>query len=162
MARKQSVLFVCSGNICRSPYAEAYLVHRLNQEGLSNHVNVESAGTHGYHTGEAPDRRGRAAALRRGINMDHLRARPVRPHDMEEFSLLIAMADEHYSALMRAARGDEKQKIYYFSDFTPDLGVKSIPDPYYGGDSDFEYMMDLIEKGTEGIINHIKNEINSQ
>lgn len=153
------ILFVCLGNICRSPAAEAMLSVLVERNGLSNRVVVDSAGTYGGHAGERSDARMRSAAAARGIAMTH-RARQVREEDFERFDLIIAMDDNNYEALFRLAPDRAaQQKIYRFREFLrhhPDWSY--IPDPYYEGHEGFELVLDLLEDGCAELLNQLKKE----
>lgn len=154
---KQRILFVCLGNICRSPAAEAMLRLLVDREGLSDGVEIDSAGTYGGHSGERSDPRMRRAAAARGIEMTH-RARQVREEDFERFDRIIAMDDNNYEALFRLAPDRAAgQKIYRFREFlrrNPDWSY--IPDPYYEGHEGFELVLDLLEDGCQTIVDELK------
>lgn len=148
------VLFVCTGNICRSPTAEGVFRALLTAEGLDGQVDVESAGTHGYHIGEPPDARSQEAALRRGIDLSGHRARRTRPSDFTDFDYVLAMDDSNLDALGRApADGAE---VGLFLDFAPKLNEREVPDPYYGGASGFEHVLDLVEAASAGLLAAIR------
>ena len=150
-----SVLFVCTGNICRSPTAEGMLRHLLQKEGLS-HIRVDSAGTHGWHSGEHPDYRAVAAAKERGYDISDLRSRALKPEDFEEFELMIAMDEGHYAALERLKPAHARVEIKFHSDFATNPVWKDVPDPYYGGPEHFKQAFDLIENGVLGIVKILK------
>ena len=154
---KQRILFVCLGNICRSPAAEAMLRVLVDREGLSDMVEIDSAGTYGGHSGERSDPRMRRAAEARGIAMTH-RARQVREEDFERFDMVIAMDDNNYENLFRLALDRAaQQKIYRFREFLrnhPDWSY--IPDPYYEGHEGFELVLDLLEDGCSVLLEQIK------
>jgi protein-tyrosine phosphatase len=150
------VLFVCTGNICRSPTAEGILIARLAKEGLANKVSVDSAGTHNYHIGEPPDPRSQAAAKLRGVDISGLRARKVDPGDFSRFDLVLAMDRGHYSHLARLCPPERSSRLALFLNFAPDLGLKDTPDPYYGSGGEFERTLDIIEAGVEGVLAHIR------
>lgn len=154
---KQRILFVCLGNICRSPAAEGVLLHLLEREGLEDSVVVDSAGTYGGHAGERSDARMRRAAAARGIDLVH-RSRQVREDDFERFDMVIAMDDNNYEALFRLAPNrDAQQKIYRFREFLrhhPEWSY--VPDPYYEGHEGFELVLDLLEDGCATLIENIK------
>lgn len=151
------ILFVCLGNICRSPAAEAMLQMLVDRNGLSNRVVIDSAGTYGGHSGERSDSRMRSAAAQRGIEMTH-RARQVREEDFERFDMLIAMDDNNYESLFRLAPNrDAQQKIYRFREFlrhNPDWSY--IPDPYYEGHEGFELVLDLLEDGCSTLLDQLR------
>ena len=154
---KQRILFVCLGNICRSPAAEAMLRVLVDREGLGDRVEIDSAGTYGGHSGERSDPRMRRAAEARGIPMTH-RARQVREEDFERFDMVIAMDDNNYENLFRLAPDRAaQQKIYRFREFLrnhPDWSY--IPDPYYEGHEGFELVLDLLEDGCSVLVEKIK------
>lgn len=154
---KQRVLFVCLGNICRSPAAEAMLRVLVDREGLSDRVEIDSAGTYGGHSGERSYPRMRRAAEARGIPMTH-RARQVKEADFERFDMIIAMDDNNYENLFRLAPDRAaQQKIYRFREFLrhhPDWSY--IPDPYYEGHEGFELVLDLLEDGCVALLEEIR------
>lgn len=149
------VLFVCTGNICRSPTADAFLRHKVGEAGLSEKIEVDSAGTHGYHVGEGPDHRSVDVLKSRGVDMSYLRARKFRASDFDEFDLILAMDDGHYSAMLSMKPKTCRAALEMFMDYADIDGVENVPDPYYGGHKDFVYALDLIEKGTEGLLKTI-------
>lgn len=150
------VLFVCTGNICRSPTAEGVFRALVTAEGLDDRIGTDSAGTHGYHVGEPPDQRSTAAARRRGIPLDDLRARKVSAADFEHFDLVLAMDRGHHDILSRLCPKGREQRLALFMDFAPDWGIKDVPDPYYGGSDGFERVLDMIEDGARGVLHHLK------
>lgn len=154
---KQRILFVCLGNICRSPAAEAMLRMLVRREGLDDMVEIDSAGTYGGHSGERSDPRMRRAAEARGIEMTH-RARQVKEEDFERFDRVIAMDDNNYEALFRLAPDRQaQQKIYRFREFLrrhPDWSY--IPDPYYEGYEGFELVLDLLEDGCATLLEELR------
>ncbi len=154
-----SVLFVCTGNICRSPTAEGVFRHYVAQNGLSKHFLIDSAGTQSYHAGKPPDTRAMSSALLRGVKMDDLRARHVEPKDFEVFDLILAMDRGHYDILKSMAPAKGGAALSLFMDFAPEAGQTDVPDPYYGGGNDFEYALDLVEQGARGLLNHLKQEL---
>jgi protein-tyrosine phosphatase len=150
-----SILFICSGNICRSPTAEGMLRQKLNDEGLT-HVKVDSAGIHAFHEGSAPDFRAMAESERRGYPLDGLISRPVNENDFEEFDLMIAMDDGHFRDLTRMKPQRSTTEIKMHSDFAHNPEWTSVPDPYYGGEEHFRKAFDLIENGVDGLIEVLK------
>jgi protein-tyrosine phosphatase len=146
------VLFVCLGNICRSPTAEAVFRDLLQREAAGLAIEADSAGTHAYHVGSAPDARTVAAALRRGIDMSGLRARVVEAADFERFDLLLAMDEQNYRHLLRMAPPERRERVHLFLDFAPELGRREVPDPYYGGATGFEEVLDLVEEAGRGLL----------
>ncbi len=155
---KIKVLFVCMGNICRSPTAEGVFAKLLKERSMEDFFSIDSAGTHAYHVGEAPDLRAQKAALERGIELHHLKARKVIMGDFEDFDFLLAMDDENYAALSAACPEQYKNKIKYFLDYAPHLGTRIVPDPYYGGKYGFEKVLDLIEEASSGFISALQKQ----
>ena len=148
---KVSVLFVCMGNICRSPTAEGVFRYFVAQSELANRVRVDSAGTHAYHTGEPADRRASAAAERRGYSLADIRARPIAADDFEKFDLIIAMDRDNLDHLMGQAEVENHQKISLFLEFSAG-SEDEVPDPYYGGSAGFERVLDLVEAASRGLL----------
>jgi len=146
MARR--ILFVCMGNICRSPTAEAVFASLAQRAGLSSGFEIDSAGTHDYHVGNPPDSRAIAAAERRGHRMAHLRARQVSAGDFQRFDVLLAMDEQNLSRLQALAPREYRARAKLFLDIAPELG-RAVPDPYYGDEADFERALDLIESAAE-------------
>ncbi|MGE0754809.1 MAG: low molecular weight protein-tyrosine-phosphatase [Alphaproteobacteria bacterium] len=148
----ESVLFVCTGNICRSPTAEAVLKHRIIGTRLENRLRIDSAGTHGYHIGEPPDERAIHMALQHGIAMDGLRARKVEPNDFKHFDLILAMDSGHLRHLQRIVPRGSTAEVRLFLDYSGHMPEIDVPDPYYGSAHDFEEMFNLIDTGTIGML----------
>ncbi|KIL97052.1 Low molecular weight protein tyrosine phosphatase [Paramagnetospirillum magnetotacticum MS-1] len=153
------VLFVCTGNICRSPTADGVLRTMVASEGLSGQVVVDSAGTHAYHVGEPPDRRSTEAARRRGFDLKDLRARQLKKSDFDEFDLLLAMDRGHLDIMSRACPPDRRDRLALFLSFAPHLGIEDVPDPYYGQGDGFERVLDMIEAGSAGLLAHIRDRL---
>jgi protein-tyrosine phosphatase len=152
------VLFVCLGNICRSPTAEVVLRAIAAREARDLEVDTDSAGTAGYHIGAPPDARSQQAARRRGYEMSALRARVVAPEDFERFDLILAMDRENLAALRHRAPRERHDRIRLFLEFAPDLGATEVPDPYYGGPNGFEEVLDLVEVAARALLAHLRRE----
>jgi len=152
---KVSVLFVCMGNICRSPTAEGVFRHFVEEAGLGDSVAVDSAGTHAYHINEPADRRAQAAAERRGYSMTHIRARRVRADDFERFEYIIAMDRDNLSNLIDQADAEHHEKIRLFLEYSSGKETE-VPDPYYGGAAGFERVLDLIEDASRGLLEALR------
>jgi len=150
MLRK--VLFVCTGNICRSPTAEGVARGLATKQGVEHLFEFGSAATHGYHVGDPPDPRTVAAALRRGYDLAPLRARRVTEFDFIRFDYVLAMDREHLELLQRACPRPHQQKLGLFLEFGERFGEDEVPDPYYGGVQGFEHVLDLIEDAATGLI----------
>jgi len=146
-----SILFVCMGNICRSPTAEGVFRHVVEKKGLSDRIAVDSAGTHAFHVNEPPDRRAQAAAERRGISMSDIRARRIQASDFDRFDYIIAMDRGNLSMLIEQSDAEHHSKIRLFLDYTSG-NEDEVPDPYYGGAAGFERVLDLVEEASRGLI----------
>lgn len=151
------VLFVCMGNICRSPTAEGVFRHLVKKEGLEEFILTDSAGTHAYHVGEPPDRRAQATATRRGVALHDLRARRVRSEDFEHFNYVLAMDSQNYHDLVEICPEGFEDRLLYFLDFADDLPHHEVPDPYYGGNQGFEKVFDMVEQASQGLLEAIRH-----
>lgn len=151
-----SVLFVCMGNICRSPTAEGVFRHVLTEAGIADKVRVDSAGTHAYHVGEPPDRRSQAAAERRGITLRDIRARRVNEADFSEFDYVIAMDRLNLHTLAEIASDEHSNRLSLFLDYGSG-SEQEVPDPYYGGASGFERVLDLVEEASRGLLETLRS-----
>jgi protein-tyrosine phosphatase len=154
---KTSVLFVCMGNICRSPTAEGVFRKLVLDADLHDRVHTDSAGTHAYHQGEPPDHRALAAAARRGIEMADLRARRVSTSDFEHFDLILAM-DNLNLVTLQDRGGENSDKVRLLMEFSEMSRGGEVPDPYYGGAAGFERVLDLVENAAEGLLEEIRRQ----
>ena len=149
---KYQILFVCMGNICRSPTAEAVFYKRLANQKLLHKVKIDSAGTHNFHPDAPPDERSQMHALKRGYDMSHLRARQIVDSDFEEFDLLLTMDWDNRALLEERCPAQHLHKVRGLAEFLQTSQASVIPDPYYGGDQGFEHVLDLIEEASEGLM----------
>ena len=147
------VLFVCMGNICRSPLAQGILENLVRREGLEDEIFVDSAGTGRWHAGQPPDERALSAASLRGLDISSQRARQVRPEDCENFDYILTMDEENYRMVAALCRGSAV--VRPFLDFAPHSPEREVPDPYYGGPDGFERVIDLVEEASEGLLEDI-------
>lgn len=152
---KTRVLFVCMGNICRSPTAQGVFHSLVESQNLQESIIVDSAGTHAYHVGEAPDSRSQSAALRRGINLASQRARKVIKDDFELFDWIIAMDRSNLTDLNQLAAANQQHKIHLFMEFAERWDVDEVPDPYYGGSHGFDRVLDMVEDASNGLLQQI-------
>ena len=151
--KKMRILMVCMGNICRSPTAEAVLRQRIDQLGLRDVIEVDSAGTQAYHVGHTPDPRSVAHGARRGYDLEPLRARQVSDLDFERFDLILAMDEDNLADLKERCPETLQSRLCKLMDFAPDGTThRVVPDPYYGGEAGFERVLDLIEKACDGLL----------
>jgi protein-tyrosine phosphatase len=152
------VLFVCMGNICRSPTAEGVFRRLVRDEGLENEIEIDSAGTGDWHAGEPPDARATEAARRRGIEIDGA-ARQFDPADFDRFDLILAMDEENRRDLLRLAPNEgARAKVRLFREFDPaaDGGDLGVPDPYFGGERGFEHVLDLVDAAARGLLDELR------
>ena len=154
--KKVSVLFVCMGNICRSPTAEGVFRHIVRTEGLDDRISTDSAGTHAYHIGDQPDQRSQQTARNRGIDLSDLRGRKTTSSDFNEFDYVLAMDDDNLQNLERLCPVGHEEKLSLFLDFSNEYSETQVPDPYYGGDQGFEHVFDLVESASHGLLTDIK------
>jgi protein-tyrosine phosphatase len=154
-----AVLFVCTGNICRSPMAAAVFRAFAEQAGLPNGLVIDSAGTHDYQLGEPPDPRALAAARRRGYHFPVRRARLVGAQDFTRFGWILAMDRANLDVLETLRPSDYRGNVGLFLDYAPEIGMRDVPDPYAGGQEDFEYVMDLIERGSARLLGAIRAQV---
>jgi protein-tyrosine phosphatase len=149
---KHRLLFVCLGNICRSPMAEGVFRRVAADEKVLHLFEIDSAGMGDWHKGQAPDHRAQAAALNRGVDISGQSARKVELEDFDAFDLLIAMDGSNYAELMDLAPYDARHKVRRFLDYAPHTGTRDVPDPYYGGAAGFDHALDLIEAASRGLL----------
>ncbi len=147
----QKVLFICMGNICRSPSAEAVFSALLKRHGVAADFVLDSAGTHAYHISKQPDKRSIKAASKRGISMDHLRARQVTDVDFQRFDWLVVMDEHNRLKLANDFPSLAQDKVVSMMSYAPDAGYTEVPDPYYGEGDGFELVLDLLEQACEGL-----------
>ncbi|PKI16083.1 low molecular weight protein-tyrosine-phosphatase [Colwellia sp. 12G3] len=145
-----SVLFICMGNICRSPSAEAVFRHKMLAQGLA--LKVDSAGTLGAHAKEKPDHRAQKAGVARGYSFDGIKARKVTVQDFNDFDLILAMDHDNIEELKKVAPTAMQDKIHLMLDFAPGHEEEQVPDPYYGGARGFDYVLDLVEAASDGLL----------
>jgi len=148
------VLFVCLGNICRSPTAEGVFRGLVKAHKIEHHIEIDSAGTHAYHIGSAPDSRAQAEAKRRGNDISHLRGRQAKTIDFKNFDYVLAMDSENHSHLLSICPDGLETKLSLFLSFAPDVGLTDVPDPYYEGGFDSVY--DMIEQAAQGLLADIQ------
>ena len=149
------------GNICRSPTAHGVMQHKVDSRGLNHLIEIDSAGTHAYHVGEQSDERSRAFAASNGVDMEYIRARKISVGDYHEFDYILAMDTENLTLIEHHAPPNHRADFTLFLDFARRDGSVSrstVPDPYYGSDSGFEQVFDLVDRGCESLLKHILNE----
>ena len=151
------LLFVCLGNICRSPSAENIMNHLIAEAGLTDQISCDSAGTSGYHVGAAPDRRMNNAASKRGIKLQG-KSRKMTPADLQQFDLILAMDRENYQDILYLDReGKYEDKVRLMCDFATNKRDREVPDPYYGGQDGFDYVIDLLLDACAGLLDYVVN-----
>ena len=151
-----SVLFVCMGNICRSPTAETVFRHYVESAGVSEHILIDSAGTHAYHVGDPPDLRSQRAALQRGYDLSKLRGRQVCREDFRRFDYVLAMDSSNLGILQRLATPDSSAVTRLFLEYARHHAEREVPDPYYGGEDGFEHVLDMVEDAAQGLLEEIR------
>jgi len=158
---KINVLFVCMGNICRSPTADAVFRHHVKSARLDHLIHIDSAGTHAYHIGEPPDRRSQQVALKRGYSMQGLRARRVTQEDFSRFQYILAMDHHNLEELQQDCPAQYSNRLGLFLQYSNQWDThQEVPDPYYGGSHGFERVLDLVENASQGLLNHILKNMN--
>lgn len=150
------VLFVCLGNICRSPTAHGVFSQQVTEAGLAGQVEVDSAGTSGWHDGASPDSRSVAEAVARGYDLSYIRSRKVMENDFVEQDLILAMDQDNLDDLLVCCPAEYQHKIKRFLDFSSEITAREVPDPYYGGDEGFSRVFDLVELGGLALLQHLK------
>jgi len=153
-----NVLFVCMGNICRSPTAEGVFRHKVKQANLEEKISIDSAGTHAYHVGNSPDPRAQEAARKRDIDLSQQRARRINVEDFTKFDYIIAMDESNRQDLLAICPAGYEDRIYLFLDFA-ECDETEVPDPYYGQGRGFEIVLNLVEQAAAGLLDHIRKEI---
>lgn len=152
------VLFVCLGNICRSPTAHGVFRHLVEQQGLAHLIEIDSAGTAAYHVGNAPDHRSAAAALQRGYDLSDLRARQAISADFEHYDYILAMDGQNLKDLQDICPANYQGHLGLFLSFVDD-STRDVPDPYYGGASGFDQVLDLVERASDALLQQIRKEL---
>ena len=153
--QKVKVLFVCMGNICRSPTAEGVFRHLVQSLGLEHAIEIDSAGTHAYHVGEPPDRRSQAAAARRGYDLSPLRARLVGAADCAAYDYILVMDHENLETVQLRCPAEHAHKVQLFGHYSKRFPGEAVPDPYYGGGESFDDVLDRVEDAAEGLLDDI-------
>jgi protein-tyrosine phosphatase len=157
-----SVLFVCMGNICRSPTAHGVLLHKVKALGLDQRIRVDSAGTHNYHQNSPPDSRSQAHASKRGYDLSTLRARQILAADFASHDLLLVMDWDNLTLVQEQCPSRHQSKIRRLTEFCENHDSTVVPDPYYGGDRGFEEVLDLVEDACEGLLKHIRRKLHTE
>lgn len=147
---------VCMGNICRSPTAQGVFEHLTKKAGLQQQIDIDSAGTHAYHIGEAPDKRSQAAAKDRGFDLSHQRARKISVQDFLDYDYIVAMDEDNYADLLNICPAAQQSKVALFLSYADKTQEKNVPDPYYGGDQGFKNVLNLVEIAAQGLLSHIQ------
>jgi protein-tyrosine phosphatase len=154
-----NILFVCMGNICRSPSAEGFFINALKRSDIRNQVSTDSAGTHGYHVGHSPDARAVESAANFGVDISQLRARKVRVSDFHDYDLIVAMDRSNFADLKRIQPLDSNAGLEMMMEFHPDRRPQEVPDPYYGGVEGFSYMCELLDSATAGLLKDMEQRL---
>ena len=150
------ITVVCLGNICRSPTAHGVFRHKVRENGLEQHVHVDSAGTHNYHPGSPPDERSQRHAHKRGYDLSDLRARQIAQEDFGQFDLILVMDGDNLASVMEECPPGHRHKIQRLTEFCQVMDSPVVPDPYYGGSKGFDQVLDLVEDACNGLIVHVK------
>ncbi len=152
---KVKILFVCMGNICRSPTAHGVFRHLVRAAGYATQIEIDSAGTHAYHLNEPPDERAQETALARGVDISDLRARRAAAEDFAYYDYILAMDQDNYHSLSRVCPQGMERKLLLLMDFAPQLKRREVPDPYYGGQRGFDQVFDMVEAAAQGLLDHL-------
>ena len=150
------VLFVCLGNICRSPTAHGVFQQLVNQAGLQNKIEIDSAGTGDWHIGKPPDKRAMEAASKRGYDLSPLRGRQFSASDLQQFDYVLAMDQENLKVITALQQSKPRGHVGLFLEFDKNSEFREVPDPYYGGNKGFEKVLDLVESASQGLLEHIQ------
>lgn len=153
---KVKILFVCMGNICRSPTAHGVFEHLVKAENLEDKIEIDSAGTHAYHVGESPDQRAEETAHKHNVDLSYIQARKVHPNDFEYYDYILAMDLDNLSILEKDCPEDAKHKLHLFLNFAQELQQREVPDPYYGGRQGFENVFNMVDAASKGLLENIK------
>jgi protein-tyrosine phosphatase len=154
-----NILFVCMGNICRSPSAEGFFAHALKQSSYSEQISIDSAGTHGYHVGHGPDPRAVDTAGNFDVDIGHLRSRKVSTSDFHNYDLIVAMDRSNFEDLQRIQPQDSTAGLKMMMEYHPEGHPDEVPDPYYGGMDGFTYMCELLESATAGLLKDVEERL---
>lgn len=155
----KNILFVCMGNICRSPSAEGFFARALAGSAYADQVSIDSAGTHGYHVGQPPDSRAVETAQGFGVDISGLRARKVSADDFDRFDLIVAMDQDNLAELTARQPAGSRARLVAMMDFHPEPRPDEVPDPYYGGMSGFRYMCELLDAATRGLLEEVEGSL---
>lgn len=153
------VLFVCMGNICRSPTAQGVFERMVSEAGLAEFVQIDSAGTHAYHVGEPPDRRAQAAARKRGYDLSAQRARRISPLDFASYDYVLVMDEDNLADARSSCPPEHAHKLALLMHYAPEHGLREVPDPYYGGESGFDRVLDMVEAASRGLLAEISRRL---
>ena len=156
MTRPVRILFVCMGNICRSPTAEGVFRKVIADAGIADDFEVDSAGTHAYHIGEPADERSQRAAARRGYDLSACVGRQVTKADFDRFDYVLAMDRQNHRELKSLGGAEAKGKLHLFLDFVPELGIRDVPDPYFGGGDGFERVLDIVQTAAQALLESLR------
>jgi protein-tyrosine phosphatase len=154
--KQVKVLFVCMGNICRSPTAHGVFEKLVNDEQLENKIEIESAGTHAYHVGNGPDPRAQQTAAGHEVDLSHILSRQVNDTDFSYYDYILAMDNDNYSLLEQSCPDEYLNKLSLFMDYAPHLALSEVPDPYYGGVRGFENVFNMVNEASKGLLEVIK------